>query len=245
MEKDFEKKYHDVETNHWWFKSRRNYLLELLKDKPKDSKILDIGCSSGIFLKDLEMLGFNPENLYGIDISEKAIANCKANGIKNCFVMDAQNITLNETFDLIIASDCLEHLQDDGKALKNWKSLLKIGGKMYVFVPAFISLWSYHDEVNMHYRRYTNAELKSKLTTENLEIEKSSYWNFFLFLPVYTFRKLTAILQKNKTGESDISIGNAFVNSVLLQLIIFENKLLKRINFPFGVSTFCIAKRIS
>jgi SAM-dependent methyltransferase len=245
MEKDFEKKYHDVETHHWWFKSRRNYLLELLKDKPKDSKILDIGCSSGIFLKDLEMLGFNPENLYGIDISEKAIANCKANGIKNCFVMDAQNITLNETFDLIIASDCLEHLQDDGKALKNWKSLLKIGGKMYVFVPAFMSLWSYHDEVNMHYRRYTNAELKSKLTTENLEIEKSSYWNFFLFLPVYTFRKLTAILQKNKTGESDISIGNAFVNSVLLQLIIFENKLLKRIIFPFGVSTFCIAKRVS
>ncbi len=245
MKKDFEKKYHDVETNHWWFKSRRKYLLDLLKGASKDSKVLDIGCSSGIFLKDLENLGFKTENLFGIDISEKAIENCKANGIQNCFVMDAQNIILTETFDIIIASDCLEHLEDDKKALKNWKDLLKIGGQMYVFVPAFMSLWSYHDIVNMHYRRYTNSELKSKILAENLEIEKSSYWNFFLFLPVYLFRSLSTFFRKNKTGESDISIGNGLVNSTLLQLIIMENKLLKKVNFPFGVSTFCIARRVS
>lgn len=245
MEKDFEKKYHDVEIDHWWFKSRRKYLLDLVKDAPKDSKILDIGCSSGIFLKDLESLGFKTENLFGVDISETAIKNCKANGIQHCFVMDAQDITLTETFDIIIASDCLEHLEDDKKALENWNSLLKIGGKMYVFVPAFMSLWSYHDEVNMHFRRYTNTELKSKLIAEKLEIIKSSYWNFFLFLPVFFFRKVTAFFQKNKSGESDISIGNTFINKMLLNLIVLENKLLKGISFPFGVSTFCIAKRVS
>jgi 2-polyprenyl-3-methyl-5-hydroxy-6-metoxy-1,4-benzoquinol methylase len=244
MKEDFEKKYHDVESAHWWFKSRRKYLLDLLKEVPKDSKILDIGCSSGIFLKDLEALGFTTDNLFGIDISDKAITNCKANGINNAFVMDAQNITLNEKFDIIIASDCLEHLEDDKKALKNWNDLLKIGGTMYVFVPAFQSLWSYHDTVNMHFRRYRKAELKSKLLAENLEIIKSSYWNFFLFLPVYVFRTITSKVQKNKSGESDIAIGNHFINSALLQLIIFENKLLKIFNFPFGVSTFCIAKRI-
>jgi SAM-dependent methyltransferase len=244
MKEDFEKKYHDVETAHWWFKSRRKYLLDLLKDAPKSSKILDIGCSSGIFLKDLEALGFTVENLFGIDISDKAITNCKANGIENAFVMDAQNITLNEKFDIIIASDCLEHLEDDVKALKNWNDLLKIGGKMYVFVPAFQSLWSYHDEINMHYRRYRKAELQSKLMDENLEIIKSSYWNFFLFLPVYLFRTITSSFQKNKTGEGDITIGNNLVNKALLNLIIFENKLLKIINFPFGVSAFCIAKKV-
>ncbi|MDI9258532.1 MULTISPECIES: class I SAM-dependent methyltransferase [Flavobacterium] len=243
MEKDFEKKYHDVEKEHWWFKSRRKYLLDLLQNAPKDSKVLDIGCSSGIFLKDLVQLGFSIENLYGVDISEKAIANCKANGIPNAFVMDAQHITLNESFDIIIASDCLEHLENDQKAIQNWKSLLKTGGKMYVFVPAFMSLWSYHDEVNMHHRRYTNAELRSKLEAENLHILKSSYWNFFLFLPVYVFRKLSAVFQKNKRGESDISIGNTWVNTMLLLLIVFENKLLKVFNFPFGVSTFCIVQR--
>lgn len=245
MEKDFEKKYHDVEIDHWWFKSRRNYLLDLLKNAPKNSKILDIGSSSGIFLKDLEALGFKNENLFGIDISEIAIANCKANGIANAFVMDAQNITLTETFDIIIASDCLEHLQEDVKAIKNWKTLLKIGGTLYVFVPAFMSLWSYHDVVNMHHRRYTKSELKAKIVAENLEIIKSSYWNFFLFMPVYLFRKVSANFQKNKSGESDITIGNPVINSALLNLIGLENKLLKVVDFPFGVSTFCIAKRVS
>lgn len=244
MKEEFEKKYHDVETKHWWFKSRRKYLLDLLQNSPKDSKILDIGCSSGIFLKDLETLGFTSANLFGIDISEKAVDNCKENGLENVYVMDAQNITLKEKFDIIIASDCLEHLEDDKKALENWDNLLKIGGKMYVFVPAFQALWSYHDVVNMHYRRYTKSELKSKLLAQNLEIIKASYWNFFLFLPVYIFRTISSGLQKNKTGESDIAIGNTLVNKILLELIIFENKLLKFINFPFGVSTFCIVKKI-
>ena len=243
MKENFEKKYHDVESDHWWFKSRRKYLIDLFKNIPKDSKILDIGCSSGIFLKDLENVGFNPNNLFGIDISEKAILNSKENGLLNTFVMDAQNITLNETFNVIVASDCLEHLENETKALKNWKNLLKKEGKMYVFVPAFMSLWSYHDEVNMHFRRYTKKELKSKIEKENLEIIKSSFWNFSLFIPVYLFRKISSFFNKNKTYESDIQIGNSLINKLLLQLIIFENKLLKRINYPFGVSVFCIAKK--
>lgn len=162
MEENFEKKYHDVETNHWWFKSRRKYLIDLLKNSPKDSKILDVGCSSGVFLKDLEKIGFNPDHLFGIDISEKAILNSKKNGLKNTFVMDAQNITLTEKFDIIVASDCLEHLENDSKALNNWNNLLNKNGQLYVFVPAFMRLWSYHDEVNMHFRRYKKNELKSK-----------------------------------------------------------------------------------
>jgi SAM-dependent methyltransferase len=244
MEIDFEKKYHEVEIENWWFKSRRRYLLDLLRNAPKESKILDIGCSSGIFLKDLELLGFNAAHLFGIDISERAIANCKANGISNSFVMDAQMITLTEQFDIIIASDCLEHLEDDEKAIKNWCELLKTGGEMYVFVPAFQSLWSHHDVVNMHFRRYTNLELKAKLLSEKMTISKSSYWNFSLFVPVYIFRKLSVFLSKNKNNKGQI-IGNsnAIVNYMLLQLILLENRLLKYINFPFGVSTFCIAKK--
>ena len=244
MEVNFEKKYHDVEANHWWFKSRRKYLLDLLKNSPKDATILDIGCSSGVFLKDLENLGFNPNNLFGIDISEKAILNSKNYGLRNTFVMDAQNIVLDKKFDIIVASDCLEHLENDAKALKNWKSILKTNGMLYVFVPAFKSLWSYHDEVNMHFRRYTKNELRTKIEKENFEIIKASYWNFFLFVPIYLFRKIASVFNQNKSSESDISIEYSFINNSLYQLIIIENKLLKYINFPFGVSTFCIAKKI-
>lgn len=242
MEVDFEKKYHEVEIENWWFKSRRKYLLDLLGDVSKDSKILDIGCSSGVFLKDLEVLGFKTEHLFGVDISENAIANCKANGIQNAFVMDAQDISLDEEFDIIIASDCLEHLEDDKKAISNWSRILKTGGTMYVFVPAFQSLWSHHDVVNMHFRRYTNQELKTKLVHENLTVVKSSYWNFSLFVPIYIFRKLSMFFSENKKEEGQI-IDNTTVNYILLKLLLLENSLLKYINFPFGISTFCIVKK--
>lgn len=242
MEIEYEKKYHEVETENWWFVSRRRYLLGLLRDAPKDSLLLDIGCSSGIFLKDLERLGFKKENLFGIDISEKAIENCKNNGIQNVFVMDAQKISLTEKFDIIVASDCLEHLRDDIGAIKNWSSLLKTGGMLCVFVPAFQFLWSTHDEVNMHYRRYTNKELEDKLTSEKLTILKSSYWNFSLFIPLYLFRKIDGILSRSKKKEGQVIEGK-ITNVVLLQLLLFENRLLKYVNFPFGVSTFCIAKK--
>jgi SAM-dependent methyltransferase len=241
MEVDYEKKYHEVESENWWFVSRRKYLLDLLKDASKDSKIIDIGCSSGIFLKDLEQIGFKTENLFGVDISEKAINNCRKNGIKNAFVMDAQNINILEKFDIIIASDCLEHLEDDIKALENWKKLLKLGGKMYVFVPAFQSLWSVHDEVNRHFRRYTNNDLKTKLQNVNLTILKSSYWNFSLFIPVYIYRKISVFLPKSEKEEGQI-VGNNLINKLLLYLVLFENILLRFVNFPFGVSTFCVVE---
>lgn len=197
-----------------------------------------------MFLKDLENLGFNSDNLFGVDISEKAISSSKKKGLTNTFLMDAQNITLEEKFDIIVASDCLEHLENDEKALSNWKTILHKNGKLFVFVPAFMGLWSYHDAINMHFRRYTKNELRSKIENENLKIIKSSYWNFFLFVPVYILREISSLFNKNKSGENDIKIGNLVINKLFLQLIIFENKLLKRINFPFGVSTFCIAKRV-
>jgi SAM-dependent methyltransferase len=242
MEIDYEKKYHEVEKKNWWFVSRRKYLLDLLKDKSTESKILDIGCSSGIFLNDLEQLGFKNENLFGIDISEKAIQNCKNNGIQNAFVMDGQDIKLTEKFDIIVASDCLEHLEDDIKAIQNWNDLLKEGGEMYVFVPAFQSLWSYHDEVNRHFRRYTKNELETKLSSSELTILKSSYWNFTLFLPVFIFRKFSSFLPKSKKEKGQI-LENECANRFLLYLILVENKMLNFINFPFGVSTFCIVKK--
>lgn len=242
MQKEYEKKYHEVETYNWWFKSRRRYLLDLLKEAPRDRTILDIGCSSGIFLKDLELQGFKMENLFGIDISEKAIENCKNNGIQNAFVMDAQKISLPEKFDFIIASDCLEHLQDDVMAIKNWCELLKPEGEMVIFVPAFQSLWSHHDEVNMHFKRYRNKELRDKLIGENLIILKSSYWNFFLFIPLYIFRKIDGFFSTNKKKEGHM-VENKIANVFLLKLLLFENKLLKYADFPFGVSTFCIAKK--
>jgi SAM-dependent methyltransferase len=241
LKKEFELTYHKVEKSHFWFKSRRNYILDLLRDYPRDSRILDIGSSSGILLTELSEAGFKMENLYGIDISETAIENCKENGIPNAFVMDAQNISFDVKFDVIIASDCLEHLQDDAAAIANWTRHLKDNGTLMVFVPAFMSLWSSHDEANMHYRRYSLPQLKNLFKHESLTIVKASYWNFLLFMPVFLWRRISSIKKNKNAVSSDLDEPGKF-NSLLLSILNSENKILKAINFPFGISAFCIVK---
>jgi SAM-dependent methyltransferase len=242
MKLEFEKVYHELEQNHFWFKARRNYIVQELEKFDRDIKILDIGCSSGILLADLLKNGLKKENLFGIDISEIAINRCKQLGLENTFVMDAQNITLEEKFDVIIASDCLEHLKDDEKALQNWNSLLVKEGIAYIFVPAFMLLWSEHDVVNMHFRRYTKRNLKEKILQNGFKIIRSGYWNFLLFFPLSITRISKRLLQNGKKEKIGDLTPNNF-NRLLFLLLSFENKLLNYFNFPIGVSTFCVVKK--
>ncbi len=243
MRLNFENKYHKIEKNHFWFRARRSYIIQLLSKESRDSNVLDIGCSSGILLEELKNIGFKQDNLYGIDISESAINKSVKNGIKHSYVMDAINIHLDKKFDMLIASDSLEHILNDTEALKNWHQLLNPSGRLYIFVPAFMFLWSSHDVNNMHYNRYTQKELKAKLIKNGYEIEKSGYWNFFLFIPILCIRLKERIgLFSNQNSQSDIDKIPIF-NNVLFKIMNIENRLLKYLNFPFGVSTFCIAKK--
>lgn len=242
MEKQFEALYHELERHHWWFNSRRKQVLEMAGPL-KGEKILDVGCASGLLLEDLVAVGMEKSDLYGIDVSEEAIEKCHAKGFQHTYVMDGAAISLEKgSFDLIIASDCLEHIEQDEKALENWFSLLKPGGRIIVFVPAFMSLWSAHDVVNYHFRRYTRQELTTKARKAGFEIHKKGYWNFFLFVPIYLVRSL-----KNLFGEksvdpekmsSDLQPTPAPINQVLKWLLRLEAFLLRFVSFPVGVSTY-------
>ena len=245
MKEAYENIYHQIEKNHFWFKARRKFILQLIEGSSKDLSILDIGCSSGVLLNNLIDIGFEVNNMYGIDISAKAVQNCKENGIQNAFIMDAQHIDLNRKFDIIIASDCLEHVQDDEKALQNWHDLLNPEGQLFVFVPAFTILWGEHDVVNLHFRRYTKNTLRTKLDLTGYEMILSGYWNFFLFIPVLLIRLLSRIKASNKQSSTGDLADLSVFNGPLFQLLRMENKILRHINFPFGVSAFCVVKKAS
>lgn len=241
MDKKFELKYHIEEDKNWWFVARRDAISNLIKKNfSKDSKILDIGCAGGVLVKELIDHGF--VHTYGIDYSAVAIEVCKQRELKNVFVMDGQLPTFeDESFDLIIASDCLEHLEKEILALMQWKRILKKAGKLIIFVPAFNFLWSKHDEINHHYRRYTRKELLLKLNGAGFKVEKISYWNFFLFLPVLIIRKLQKFI--NNKEEDSIKNFSPISNRLLLNLLKVENKIFTKIRFPFGVSVFALARK--
>ncbi len=248
MEKVYEQKYHELEREQWWFRSRRDMVLRYVRQFPAE-KILDIGCSSGLLLENLQEEGFLNEQLYGIDISPEGIEKCREKGFDNCHVMDGAAIDLpKDSFDLLVASDCLEHIENDKKALANWYGLLRPGGVLICFVPAFMSLWSAHDVVNHHFRRYTKKELVEKMQAAEFKVMRSGYWNALLFPPVFAFRKvknMLGTLKKEHEPQEDLQPTASVVNAALTNLLRLENALLENgtISFPFGVSTFCIAKK--
>ena len=68
MLKDYENYYHQIEDKHWWHISRRDMIIKLIKwqDLDKNYRVLDIGCSTGKFVK--EALKLSSANIFGIDI---------------------------------------------------------------------------------------------------------------------------------------------------------------------------------
>ena len=147
-----------------------------------------------------------------------------------------------ETFDLVTAFDLLEHSKNDQVVIQEIKRVMTKESYALFTVPAYNFLWSKHDELSHHFRRYTARSLKKKLKKESLRTIKLSYFNTFLFLPILLTRfikKHFGLLEKT----TDFKITPAFLNKFLESIFAFERHFLKRGNFPFGVSIICIVKK--
>ncbi len=245
MERSFYKNYFKIEKEHWLMVGRRvivkDNLHSYLHKKPEETKVLDFGCGSGIFVDELQKLGFDA---HGLDISEEAIKFGKLQGVKNLGVIDAHKIHFPEnTFDAVFTLDVLEHLEDEKWALAEIERVLKPGGIAIIMVPAYMFLWGVQDEVAHHYRRYTKNNLLKKIRDSSpLSVLRSSYFNTFLFPPIALLRIFSRILGI-KGRESDFDINSPTLDKVFSFIFGAERKMLKYVSFPFGVSILLVLKK--
>jgi len=243
MNIEYEVKYHQIEENYWWFQARRDMVFRLVQDLhlATNATILEIGCSGGPLLQRLRNTGYT--NLTGIDVSEVGIAVAQQRGIPNVSCMDGTNLTFPDaSFDLVVASDVLEHIEDEAQALREWTRVLRPGGQLLIFVPAFQFLWGRHDEVNRHFRRYTAAQLATSMQSAGLKIRRRSYWNVSLFFPTATVRLFKRLLpEEKKPAKDDFFATPPLLNTLLSGVIRAENRLLQALNAPVGVSVFVLA----
>ena len=99
-------------------------------------KVLDVGTSTGSNLRLLNNMGF--EDVTGLDLNPEAIRFCAEKGLGDVKLGDVENLPFeNETFDLILATDIIEHVDDDGRAVRELQRVLTPGGKLLITVPAF------------------------------------------------------------------------------------------------------------
>ena len=231
------------EHRHWWFVGRRRIITSLLEatlEDRRDLRILDIGCGTGGMIPVLSPFG----RVTGIDPSDAAIRYSRERyGSQADFLrVDFPRETPpGGGHDLVTLFDVLEHLEDDAEALREAAGLLREGGRMVLTVPAHRFLWSPHDDINRHRRRYGYREFRDRILGAGLEIQRSTYFNTLLFPVVWGARMVRRSLALKGDRRSDFRIRREWINNFLAGLFGAERFLLRRFNLPFGVSLLAVA----
>jgi len=241
-----------VEERHWWFVGRRQIINSFLQrlcldlkttdagqDEPNSTlNILDVGCGTGANLEMLSQFG----EATGVDVSAEALSFCRERGLTNVKQGAAEALPYEaDSFDLVTGLDVVEHLDDDLAGLREMRRVLRHGGRTLLFVPAFMFLWGVQDDVSNHRRRYTLKELKQVVGEAGLEVERATYVNLTFFAPILLGRLFMRATRLRPESENNLTVG--FLNGVLGKFLGAESIPLRYVNFPFGVSIICVARR--
>jgi SAM-dependent methyltransferase len=234
---------YEVEGKHWWFLGRRKIIEGFVESICREigkrtPRILDVGCGTGANLQMLSQFGVAE----GVDVSSEALDFCRARGLAKVKQGAAETLPYEDaSFDLVTGLDVVEHLDNDVAGLREMRRVLRPRGRALLFVPAFMFLWGVQDDISRHRRRYTLRELRQNLGTAGFSIERATYANMTFFLPILIGRVLMRLTRIRPSSENNITIGA--LNGLLGRVLGAEGWWLKRMNFPFGVSIVCVARK--
>jgi SAM-dependent methyltransferase len=230
----------EVEATHWWFTGRRRLLGRMIAafGLPADARILDIGTSTGTNLRMLRDLGFS--RYEGLDMSDEAVRWCAEKGYGRVTRGDASALPFPDaSFELVLATDIIEHVDDDGLALREVRRVLKPGGRVLVTVPTFRMLWGLQDDVSHHKRRYRLHELSERIEAAGLDVRSGFYFNYLLFLPILLARRMIALLGVELQSENQVN--SPLINRLLCWIFRFDVWSAPKLRPPFGVSCLVVA----
>jgi SAM-dependent methyltransferase len=228
----------ELDGRHWWYRARREILSDLIARKlnlPADSRILEIGCGTG---HNLEMLQrFGRADGIEIDDAARAIAAARLGRPIGEAPLPALTGVEDGAYDLVAILDVLEHVEEDEAALASIASKLRPGGRVLITVPAHPWMWSAHDAVNHHKRRYTRKTLKAVIARAGLRIELLSWFNSLLF-PLAAAARLAGRVTGKE--DSDDKMPPRLVNSLFETIFGLERYAVGRLPLPPGVSLVAI-----
>lgn len=242
--------FYEIEKVHWWCVSRRDILVDLTRSLlPEGGRVLDVGCGTGFFIESL-MAGQGPAiEGWGLDAEPLAVSMCRERGLTRVHQGSAADLAAvaGERFDLIFMLDVLEHLDDDQAALREAARLLAPGGRIVVTVPAFRFLWSKHDDVSMHKRRYTRPELAAAFAGAGLPLAKHTYFNAYLF-PLALARRIGRRITRTDDGV-EFDVPAKPLNDLLRKVFRAETKAVVGADangaFPVGLSILAVTAPVT
>lgn len=234
-------RFFEVEDRHWWFVARQRIVREIIRRLlgPGNGRpALDVGCGTGAFLQDLS----KEWNAWGIDTSELAIEYARRRGLTRLALGTLEEFPHpGERFDLITALDVIEHIQDDVSVLRQMGGRLAPGGTIIVTVPAHPWLWSAHDEINHHFRRYTRRSLTNSIEGAGLRVDHVSPFNTLLFPLALAQRAVARVT--GKLLDDGLTVPSGWLNVSLRSIFELERHAIGRVGLPFGLSLIAVARK--
>ena len=229
----------ELDDRHWWYRARRKIIADLIRREahlPPNAEILEIGCGTG---HNLAMLsGFGHVEGLELDDEARAISERRlGRSIMSSPLPELAGVP-DRHYDLIGAFDVIEHIDDDRAALGSIATKLKPGACFIMTVPAHQWMWSAHDRVNHHKRRYSTSQLKALFEGSPMKLQKLGYFNSLLFPLAVAERAVSKLRGKE---EADVKLPPALLNAALEKVFGAERYLAGRLPLPPGLSLFAVA----
>jgi len=243
MDRLYYREYYTLEREHWWFRARSNILsgqiAEIADRLDARPTILNVGAALGASSEMLSTYG----DVTSVEYDQECcqfVSQHLARHFINASITDLP--FTSECFDIVCAFDVIEHIEDDSRAVLEMIRVCKPGGVVAVTVPAFRLLWSHHDEVNHHQRRYRLPVLR-RLFQGPGHLMFASYFNVSLFPPIAALRAITKLVPQSwirRGAGSDFTlVRNRWLDALFYRVLNSETAWLRRgKSFPFGVSAF-------
>ena len=234
---------------HPWEISRREVLLKLLqssKIKFPVKRIVDIGGGDAfiineIFKQNLAAEYCTIDTAYSPEIVSQLKANYGENPIQ--YVQNLTDYLANfpsEENVLFLCMDVLEHLENENEILKH---LTQKNNYFLFAVPAFQSVFSHHDVLLGHYRRYNLKQLERVLNQHHFQIQNKGYY----FSSLLLVRGLERIFKKNKKASIDNWTGSGCKTKIITTVLKMDfsfTQLFQKFGIRiYGLSCYCICKK--
>lgn len=243
MERECYNTLHEVGEIHWWVRVRDAIVLAAVAraGAKRGVPALDLGCGVGILGEKLRAQGYSVSLL---DTSEEALARCRARGFAAVHAGDAIALPFGDaSFDYLTATDVLEHIEHDSRALGEMYRVLRPGGAAVLTVPAHQFLYGPHDRKLHHFRRYSKHLLVRRARDAGFGVERVTYFNTLLFVPIAIFRLLSRLFPVWAGGGEDLEVNSRFLNALFYRIFSIDRLLLSYTNLPVGVSLLAVLRK--
>jgi 2-polyprenyl-3-methyl-5-hydroxy-6-metoxy-1,4-benzoquinol methylase len=239
MQAEYARAYENLYRNHWWWRAREDYLISVLRGRLPENgtgRILDVGCGSGLLFERLESFG----EVCGVetDVSLRTGIGAVDDRIH---WGPLEELAAPARFTCILMLDVLEHMTDPIAALRQAHARLEARGILLATVPAFQMLWTKHDDMNQHVRRYSKRTFRPLLARAGFRAEQLRYFFHWTFAAKLLVRATESVGRGSSLDSVIPSIPAAPLNHALYAFSRLEQWCFRPLPLPFGSSLLVVA----